>query len=76
MQLHYQRRELAVSSLQILCHGVNVDEHGVGQNWQQRELGKSPIGMADTHNFGCVGETKKSFLYFLAGNSPVQPLMM
>jgi hypothetical protein len=54
--------------------GVNLVEHGVQQNWQGREWGKSLIGMAGAHNFGCVCGTKKNFFVLLAGNSPVQPL--
>ncbi len=60
----------------FLAMGVDFDEHGVWQNWRQRKLGKSPIGAASTHNFGCVRGTKKSFFYFLPGNSSVQPLLL
>jgi hypothetical protein len=39
------------------------------------EIGNRAIGAAGTHNFGGVHGTKKSFFYFLARNSPVQPLL-
>ncbi len=35
---------------------------------------KATFRAAHSPNFGCVGGTKKSFLDFLAGNYPVQPL--
>ncbi len=55
--------------------GVDFFEHGVQQNWRGRGRGKSQIGTAGVHDFGCVRGTKKIFFVLLVGNSPVQPLL-
>jgi hypothetical protein len=46
-----------------------IGEIGEGGSWE-----KAIFGAARFPNFGCVRGTKNSFLDFLAGNSPVQPL--
>jgi hypothetical protein len=52
--------------------GVDFDEHGVEQNWQQREWEKPNQRSQHTQLWLCTWSQKEFF--FLAGNSPVQPL--